>query len=172
MTFFNWLKKQSPQGPQDTAIVHKLKQAFPQHPEDKLGLLGAMAGLMAWVAYVDMEITQEEIQAMEKALQQFSHLTQEEAECVTKIACEDMRQLSGIDNHHYCEPLATNLSEAERFGILKTLFAIAASDGEASNYESEEIRTISKGLLLSTEQFIQARASVIEYLGVIKMKRG
>ena len=48
------------------------------------------------------------------------------------------------------------------------LFSVAASDGNADNLESEEIRTISKGLGLEHKHFVAARMSVKEYLGSLK----
>ena len=47
--------------------------------------------------------------------------------------------------------------EDERLRFLDVLFAVAASDGQATFNEVEEIRTISSGLLLSHKQFIDAK---------------
>ena len=50
----------------------------------------------------------------------------------------------------------------ERYSLLKALFSIAASDGQVEEKESEEIRIISKGLRLQHQDFISARASVLD----------
>ena len=50
--------------------------------------------------------------------------------------------------------------------ILKQLplFVIAASDGNVAAIESEEIRVISKGLELTNQHFLAARAEVADFL--------
>ena len=73
-----------------------------------------------------------------------------------------------MEDHKYTDPLNDMLTNEQRYKVLEGLFALAASDGNAEQLESEEIRIISKGLLLEHKHFISARATVLNSLGALK----
>ena len=157
-------KENSEQENRDT-LLSQLKANFPDKDENSLEKIAAMAGLMARVAYVDLNIDQNELSAMTRAIEESGIFNDQEANKVATITSTLMQKLAGIENHLYTQKLCAIMDKNERFELLKLLFEIAASDGTADNYESEEIRTISKGLLLSHQHFIAARATVQDKLG-------
>ena len=56
----------------------------------------------------------------------------------------------------------------DRYSLLKALFSIAASDGSVDESESEEIRVICMGLRLQHQDFISARASVLDKIRALR----
>ncbi len=155
--------------PDFTSRLHKkVDSLFPNKSPEEILLATCIAGLMARVAYADMKIENSEKDSMKKALSHLSNLNKEEVDAITTLAIDEVKDLAGLENHLYCKPISENLSEMERFDIVKALFELAASDGGASNNEGEEIRYICTALLLEHKHFIAARAGVLDKLDSLK----
>jgi len=149
-------------------LHQKIVQLFPDKEDEEVVELTCLAGLLARVAYVDFDLHENEQKKIEEALIQRCHLPKEEAKRVSSLATEEIKELSGLENHLYCHPLTKQASDQKRYSILECLFQLAASDGEVSNLESEEIRQISTSLLLEHKHFIAARAKVLDTLASLK----
>jgi len=146
----------------------KLEKILPNYPEKELIKVTCLSGLLARVAFIDLEVHEGEVEAMKKAISDWTQLKESEIEVIVKIALEEIKELSGIQNHKYCHPLNDLLNNEEKLDILKMLFAIAAGDDTVSEEEGEEIRLICKGLLLEHPHFVAAKSTVFEKLGAIK----
>lgn len=169
MNFWDFFKSPDQETKKNLSRLHdKLEALFPQDDEEDIVQMTCMAGLLARVAYCDLHLDQNEIKRMKELLKQFTFLDAEHAEKVVQTAVEDIKDLSGLENHKYCPPLNDLLDTHQRYQLLESLFAVAASDGEVTSKESEEIRNISNGLLLEHKHFISARATVLKQLGVLK----
>lgn len=169
MNFWDFFKSSDQETKKNLSRLHeKLEAFFPEDNEEEIVKMACMAGLLARVAYCDLELDDNEVQRMQELLKQFTFLDEKQTEKVVKTAVEDIKDLSGLENHKYCPPLNDLLDNHQRYQVLESLFAVAASDGQVSSEESEEIRNISKGLLLEHKHFISARATVSEKLGVLK----
>ncbi len=127
-------------------------------PEPRLRKLCLAGGLMARVAHVDRRVTQGEREAMRDALQDGWGLDPAEADFVVSVALDEIG--ADMDYYRLTRQFFTMTDEEERTSFLKLLFEIAAADGEATNEEIEEIRTIANTLRLSHRQFIQAKLSL------------
>lgn len=156
------------QAPTVNQLFEDLKLALPHMEEKDLIVAAGFAGLLARVAYVDMKIQPGELKAMKSQVMSFLNFSESDASIITNLAIENMKELSGIENHTYTNSLKEVLSQDEKYEVLVALFKIAAGDGETSHLESEEIRSISKGLVLSNEHFLSARATVLETLKALK----
>jgi uncharacterized tellurite resistance protein B-like protein len=121
---------------------------------------------MARVAYVDFNIHADEQIYMEKALSDWLDFKPESIKAITKIALEHVVELSGTQNHYYCNPLIDLLDAHERHQIIKLLFQLAASDGQVTSDENEEIRSINQCLRLSDKHFVAARVDILEKLSI------
>lgn len=150
-----------------------LGKEFPMLGEKELVLTACIAGLMARVAYVDFHLDSKEQVKIIEILHQWksSHPNEKIAidmEQVAKIAISHVKDMAGLENHLYLTPLKDHMTKDERFSIIRALFMIAASDGSVEAIEAEEIRSISKGLELSNQHFLAARAEVSDYLEALK----
>lgn len=146
----------------------KISSLIPNENEQQQLNIACIAGLLASVAFVDFEIAPGEKESIIDALNNWSELSQEDSTTIATLAIEEIKDLSGLENHLYCYPLCENLSKDERYQLLKTLFAVAASDGGVEHRETEEIRQITTSLLLEHKHFISARASVLDKLDILK----
>ncbi len=124
-------------------------------PEHKLRKLSLAGGLMAQVARVNAEIDNGELQIITRTIQEDWHVSEQEAAFVAQVATS--KETENIDYFRVARQFTDICNHEERIAFLDILFDIAASDGMASNAEIEEIRSISKSLLLSHQDFIQAK---------------
>ena len=154
-----------------SAIEKRLSAEFPDLSEKKLAEIASVAGLLARVAYVDLNIEDSEKLNIQQSIEKWFNSDQSYAKKITDLTCEETKTLAGTENHLYANYLRDCLTKDQRYSVLLMLFSVAASDGEADNLESEEIRVITKGLGLEHQHFISARASVKEYLVSLKNDR-
>lgn len=149
-------------------IYKKISTLLTNKSEEELVKIACIAGLCARISYVDFKLEESEELAMREVLKQWTQLSDQEVEAVVDLATGEIKTLGGVDNHLYVHQLKPFLSENERYQILISLFALAASDGQVENIESEDIRIIAKGFDLSDQHFLAARASVVEYIASLK----
>jgi uncharacterized tellurite resistance protein B-like protein len=116
------------------------------------------AGLLARAAYVDRQLTEAEKQAITDALRRYWNKSPYEAGLVAEVALSDITK--NLDYYRLTRQFFECTSEDERLRFLDVLFAVSASDGRLSNEEIEEIRTIATGLLLTHQQFIDAKLKI------------
>ena len=149
--------------------LEKIMQSnFPDLPEEDLAKLSCVAGLLTRVAYVDLEVSQEEQKSIIHNLTFFLNLDEDQAIKVKDIAVKNTIQIKGLQNHRYSKAINDLMDKSERYKLLKLLFSVAASDGNADQLESEEIRVITKELKLEHQHYISARASVLKHLSALK----
>ncbi len=149
-------------------LHQKINQLLPKHDGEEQLKLACLAGLFARVAYVDLKITEGERERIVSILREWSDLSEEEVSAVAELACQEIVDLCGLENTRYCHPLAEMMSLGQRMSVLTALFAVAAADGNVEHLESEEIRTVAKGLLLEHKHYLSARATVLDKLGLLK----
>ena len=116
------------------------------------------AGLMARVAWVDKAFCEQEQDSVTRTLADEWQLPKEEAQLIMEISHQ--RIMKGLDfvqlSKGFCE--CTTVSERKAF--LRSLFAIANTAHKTSSEEIEEIRSISKGLELGHQDFIEAKLTI------------
>jgi uncharacterized tellurite resistance protein B-like protein len=127
--------------------------------ESALRTLSLAGGMMAQVARVHPDVTDDQVAAMVDALQQYWHLTEEQAAFVAGVAISETATL--LDRHRLARRFAEANEHEARVAFLEVLFAVAAADGDLSHEETEEIREISKWLKLSHREFIEAKLKTL-----------
>lgn len=147
-----------------SGLYDQLSQEYQQISEKDLVVLSCIAGLMARVAYVDFDLHDNEVKKMKELIQSWNQKLEFDHEITTDMAIKYVKEMAGIDNHLLVHPLKSYLNPDQRYQVLQMLFLIAASDGNVAGIESEEIRIITKGLELTNQHFLAARAEVSEFL--------
>lgn len=151
-----------------TSLHEKIRELFPNAAEDQLTEVACIAGLLARIALVDMHLHENEQEHIRQVLSQWTDFSPEEIESIASIAISELQQLAGFENHLYVYHLKPLLDVKARYQVVQALFALAASDGEVDNFESEEIRIVARGLDLDQRYFLSARAEVAQYLKALK----
>jgi len=127
-------------------------------PDEELRRLGLAGGLMARIAKVDRDVTDEEIFQMAAAIERYWGLSAENALFVANVAVSSLDV--NYDYYRMTREFATMTTPEERRSFLVALFRVAAADGGISFDETEEIRTISKGINVTHQDFINAKLAV------------
>ncbi|MBK23325.1 MAG: hypothetical protein CME70_04905 [Halobacteriovorax sp.] len=168
MSFWDLFKSCNQKGESLSGLHEKVESLLPSSAEDEQILVACVAGLFARVIYIDFEVHQNEVLKMKDALEHWTKLSEVDINAIVELSLKEIKDLAGLENHKYAKPLCDILPKDQRYGLLESLFQIAASDGNVDEKESEEIRVIATGLLLEHKHFISARASVMEYLGALR----
>lgn len=150
------------------SLYQKSKELFPIADEDQLIRLTCIAGLMARVAYSDLKIDESEVALIKNSIEAISEFNKNDSDALAELALKEIKVLAGQENHRYCYELNQHIDNNEKYQVLKLLFAIAAADGEVASVESEEIRHITKALLLEHKHYISAQATVRDKLKSLK----
>jgi uncharacterized tellurite resistance protein B-like protein len=127
-------------------------------PEAEMRKLGLAGGLMARIAKVDRTVTDEELEAMTRAVEEHWQLPRESAVFVANVAVSSLDV--NYDYYRMTREFATETTLEERQGFLVALFRIAAADGGVSFEETEEIRLVSRGINVTHQDFINAKMEV------------
>ncbi len=126
--------------------------------DERLRKLSLAGGLMARVAHVDLEISDDEYKAIVSSLITEWGITSEEAAFVTEVAVSEISP--DMDYYRLAREFFTSTDRDERVKFLNILFSIANADGFVSNEETEEIRTIANSLRLTHRKFIDAKKTI------------
>ncbi len=150
-------------------LAQDIQKQFPQLMDRQCSHWAGITGLLCRVAFVDLKITAQEKQQLVKCL---DHLLGSENAFATRALAEmgisHMQAWAGIEYHLYCDYLKNSLSIEEKRKLIDALFILAGSDGNADNQESEEIKTISRGLLLEDKEYYLSRARNKELIGALR----
>jgi uncharacterized tellurite resistance protein B-like protein len=146
----------------DVSLELEAKNAPSQISEADLRKLSLAGGLLARIAFADQHISGDENQAIIAALQKHWCVSPTEAVIMAKAAEENIQ--ANLDYYRLTRSFFEVTSEDERVRFLDVLFAVTTSDGRASYTEVEEIRQIARGLLLTHQQFINAKMKLSQEL--------
>ncbi len=127
-------------------------------PDAEIRKLCLAAGLMARVAGVDHVVSAEETQVMGEVLQRHWTLTKEQAQLVAKISHH--RIFRGLDSVRLVKRFKDLTTRTERKEFLHCLFEVANAADQTSFEEIEEIRSITKGMDLSHQDFLDAKLAI------------
>lgn len=127
-------------------------------PDDLLRKLSLAGGMMAQIAHADKEIHQAEIDTMTEALVEGWHVEPQQAAIIATVAASDIA--ADMDAFRLSREFFEVCTRDELIDFMKVLFRVAAADGLATAREISEIRTISTHLLLTNQEFIEAKLSI------------
>lgn len=127
-------------------------------PEDKLRKLSLAGGMMAQIAHLEEGVEEAEFNTIVAILQRDWGLTKPEAMFVAQVAVAE--NVVNMDPFRLRRSFLEAYTPEEHERFLDVLFDVAAADGMVTVDEIEEIRLISKGLLLSHRQFINAKLKI------------
>jgi uncharacterized membrane protein YebE (DUF533 family) len=87
---------------------------------------------------------------------------------VIEIARATQKMLGPTHNFVAIREFRDAATNEQKLGLLHCLFAVAAADGVVTGEEEEEIRTISRGLLLEDRDYLAVRSAFGDKRSVLK----
>jgi uncharacterized tellurite resistance protein B-like protein len=140
-------------------------------PEKRAEFVAAFAGLLVRVAHADDDISAAERSRLHDLIAAHAGLSAAESTVVAEIAVHQATHLAGIDYASLTNAFNELATEGDKESLIDCLYAVATADQSASVVEDEEIRKVSRALLLTHEQFIAVRTRYKEQLAVIQALR-
>ena len=127
-------------------------------PDDQLRRLSLAGALMAQIAFVTREVDERERIAIAQAFQDVWSLNEKEARVIAEIATA--KQSIEFDKMRLAREFLQVFSREEVLHFIDALFSVAAADGVATFDQIQEIRSISRSLLVGHEEFIEAKLKI------------
>ena len=152
----------------ETETVRKIVDALEGMEPARARFIAAFAYLLSRVAHADLDISPEETRVMERIVMDRGGLPEAQAILVVQMAKTQNRLFGGTENFLVTREFNEIASRDQKIALLHCLFAVSAADQSISTREDNEIRNISKELLLSHEDFIDVRIAYRDYLSVLK----
>jgi uncharacterized tellurite resistance protein B-like protein len=130
--------------------------------------LALFAFLLSRVANLDQHVSAEETRAMEAIVETYGGVSAAQAALVVEIAKAQHRLFGETQNYLAAREFRDVTTEDQRRDLLHCLFAVSAADDSISLEEEEAIRSISRELLLTNDEYIAIRSAYREKRAVLK----
>jgi uncharacterized tellurite resistance protein B-like protein len=159
MSILEWLglAPAAPRGAEGEVVRRIVAELESMEPA-QARLLALFAFLLARVANVDLEISGDETREMERIVETHGRLRPAQAALVVEIAKAENRLLGPTHNFVAAREFRDLAGEEQKRALLDCLFAVAAADGAISVAEEEEIRVVSRALLLDEADYLSIRS--------------
>ncbi len=159
MSFLDWLGLKPPREQDPEAdVVHRISQQLDSMDPAEARHLALFAFLLSRVAQVDMVTEPAEIAEMERLVATHGKLSASQAAMVIEVARATQKLLGPTHNFLATREFRDSTTPEQKLGLLHCLFAVASADGSITGDEEEEIRTISRGLLLEDRDYLAVRS--------------
>jgi uncharacterized tellurite resistance protein B-like protein len=130
--------------------------------------LALFAFLLARTANVDQDVSPEETREMERIVEAFGGLSTAQAALVVEIAKTQNRLFGATQNFLAAREFRDAATEDQKRDLLHCLFAVSAADDSISVEEEEVIRSISRELLLTNDEYLAIRSAYRDKRSVLK----
>jgi uncharacterized tellurite resistance protein B-like protein len=130
--------------------------------------LALFAFLLSRVANVDQDVTEEETRAMERVVEAFGSVSAAQAALVVAIAKAQNKLFGETWNFLAAREFRDVSTEEQKRDLLHCLFAVSAADDSISIVEEETVRSISRELLLTNDEYLAIRSAYRDKRAVLK----
>lgn len=145
-------------------VAHSMPQADAQ----QAALIGALAGLLATVAYADRKYTGAEREQISDALSRVHALEPGALGAVEELLSERLAELAHEPLQTYTRVLYEGMERSGRLEVLEVLMDLAAADEVLSMDETNLLRRIARALGLSDPEYNASQERHRERLSVLK----
>jgi uncharacterized membrane protein YebE (DUF533 family) len=155
----------------DTATVRRIVARLESLPPEQARLVASAAYTLARAAHADLDISDEEMAAIEQELQLDDGLDEPTAVLVAEMAKLQAKTLSATEDYVVTREFATLATEAQKIDVLRACFVVSAASGSISAEESAEVNQIANELGLGADVLTRIRAEVHERMSSVQEVR-
>ena len=159
---------QKASSPEDVASIRRIVQSLDRLDPQQARQIAAFAFVLSRVAGADLDISAEEIRAMEKIVMERMGLAEELAVLVVDIARRQNILFGGTDNFLVTRELKASATAEEKEALLHCLFAVSAADDSISSAEENTIAQIASELGVEHRVMLEIRAVYRDKRAVLK----
>ncbi len=160
------LRRPEREAPSDT--VRRISAAIEELPEDRATYLAAFAFILGRVANADLDISEDEVLEMERIVERVGGVPEAQAVLIVQIAKGQHRLFGQTESFLVTREFNRIATREQKLALLQCLYAVSSSDDSISVMEDNEIRAVSRELLLDHADFIAVRSSYRNQLSVLK----
>lgn len=153
-----------------TEAIRQITQELDSLPPEEARYVAKFAYILSRVANADMKISQAETREMERIVQEVGGLPEEQAVVVVHMAKNRNLVFGGTDNFLVTREFGRIATHEQKLALLDCLFAVSAAEEHISTVEDNEIRQISRELLLEHPDYIAVRIKYRDRLSVFQSK--
>lgn len=156
------------QAASQTEAIRQITKELEHLEPEKARYVAKFAYILSRVANADMHVSDEETREMERIVREVGGLPEEQAIVVVHMAKTRNLVFGGTDNFLVTREFNKVATRDEKLRLLDCLFAVTAAEDGISTVEDNEIRQISKELLLEHRDYIAVRLRYRDDLAVLK----
>jgi len=156
----------------NTASVRKIVRSLESLEPGRARYVAAFSYLLGRVAHADLDISAEEISAMEGLVKRFGGLPESQTKLVVEIVRSQNELFGGTENFQVGREFKSLSNRQQRQELLHCLFAVAAADDEISGIEEEQVRRIADELGLTHREFADIRSQYNAQRSVLRRLDG
>jgi len=141
-------------------VLDGIKALFSSNADEpeQIDVSLAAAALMFEVVWADHDVSEDELAAMTTLLQQLFALGP--AQVDTLIDLTQANHDASVGVFPFTRALNEQLSQDEKFDVLKAMWTIALADAQIDAFEEHTIRRIADLLYIPHQRFIEAKLAV------------
>jgi len=155
-------------GASETEIVRKIARALDALDHDRAAYIALFAYILGRVAHADLDVSDEETEAMERIVVDRGGLPPEQAVIVVQIAKTQNRLFGGTEDFLATREFNAVAGRDDKLALLHCMYAVSAADDSVSTLEDNVISKVASELHLDRADLVHAREEYREYLAVLK----
>jgi uncharacterized tellurite resistance protein B-like protein len=155
----------------DTATVRRIAAELERLPAHEARRLAAFAYVLARVARADLDVSSEEVAAMERLVAEQGGLSPPQAALVVQIAKSQAIAFGGTEDYVVTRQFRELSTREERIALVRCLFAVGAADDSISEAENSLVSVIGGELGLTGAEIAALRREFRDHLAVLKSNR-
>jgi uncharacterized tellurite resistance protein B-like protein len=152
----------------ETDTVRKIVAELDSLDPERARFIASFSYILGRVAHSDLEISEDEIRAMERIIVEVGGLPEEQAVLIVHMAKTQSLLFGGTENFLVTREFNRIATREQKLSLVECLFAVASADESISTVESNEVRRVANELKLSHADYIAARSAYRDYLAVLK----
>ena len=172
MSILKILGLEGPSPPQaggtESETLRKITRALEAMEPERARYIASFAFVLSRVAHADLEISEAETREMERIVERWGHLPEEQAILVVQIAKAQNRLFGGTENFSLTKLFKEMATPEQRVELLHCLFAVSAADESISILEENEIWKIAAELGITHSEYVAIRADYRDKRRVLK----
>lgn len=176
MSIFDWLRNSEggvrASEPSDSSAVRDIALRLSTMDPERARWVAAFAMVLARAARADLDISSDELRAMQDIVREVGGLPEEQAALVAEMAAHRNELLGVTEDYLSTREFKRVAGEGDAERLLHCLFAVTAADDSISLIEEDEVRQVASELGIEPRRFTAIRSRFREKRSVLRARPG
>lgn len=150
----------------DSDTIRRIAADLDRLEPDRARYIAAFAFVLSRIAHADREVTDDEVETMERLVREKGHLPPDQATLVVQMAKTQQLLFGGTDDFLVTREIGRVASYEDKVALIDCLFAVASADGRIYNTEADEIARTARELRVEQPDLSRLRSAYRDFLVV------